>query len=82
MPAKFQSILDAVGRGDIPAAARLQRSVNNVVDAMLPGGVIPSLKTVLKAQGYDFGHCREPFTPLTESQRHRLLEVCKDEGVL
>lgn len=82
MPAKFQAIRAAVQRGDVPAAARLQQSVNNVVAAMLPGGVIAALKVVLRAQGYDFGECRPPFTPLSIAQQKHLLEVCEQEGLL
>ena len=82
MPAKFQAILAALEQGNLETASRLQHSVNNVIDAMLPGGVIPSLKEILRVQGYDFGTCRQPFTPPTQEQVSRLMPVCEEEALI
>lgn len=79
-----QRVLDineALQSNDITKAKKLQREANIVIDALVEGGVIPSLKYVLKQKGVIASDvCRRPLNVVSEESKLKL-NMLIEEGL-
>lgn len=71
-----QRILDihaAIDAGDAAKATQIQREANQVIDALVAGGVIPGLKYLLKCKGViQSDRCRRPLNRLSDESKGKL----------
>ncbi len=74
MPEKFVSIYHKYRTGDIAGAAAEQTEVNQIVACVLRNRCLPASKHMVSVRGYDLGPCREPFLPLTKTEKADLAE--------
>ncbi|KOE81897.1 N-acetylneuraminate lyase [Vibrio aestuarianus] len=66
-------IQGAILGGDTAQATRLQREANEVIDALVSGGVIPSLKYILKEKGViSSDTCRRPINEVSAESKAKL----------
>lgn len=64
----YVGIQNAISKGDIDEARRLQRKANDLISILLQTGVLPGLKYALNRIGVPVGPCRRPFrTPSSRS---------------
>ncbi|WP_190037625.1 4-hydroxy-tetrahydrodipicolinate synthase [Streptomyces fructofermentans] len=77
VPRRFRSMLDAFDAGDTAGAARIQRELTGLIEAMmasgLPGAV--TVKAVLTARGLPSGPVRAPLRPAGREAADGLLAV-------
>ncbi|APW40025.1 N-acetylneuraminate lyase [Rhodoferax koreense] len=71
----FVEMYEALRRGDLPRAQRLQTRANAVIDVLIDIGVFPGTKAMLKLLGQDCGPCRRPFATLSASQMAKVEHV-------
>ncbi len=71
-PELFLAARDFFRRGEFANAREIQRQINNVVEFMVERGVFQSAKYLAGLQLTDLGPLREPFTPLTATQKKEL----------
>ncbi len=69
MADKFVKIKALYEAGDIAAAQEIQREANRIITVLCQVGVTQAEKEVLNQMGFDFGHCRRPFSVPTEEQK-------------
>ena len=74
MPKFFVKLHQTYVRGDVEEARRMQYQVNRVIRELLTYGSVSAWKSVLKAQGFNFGPCRAPLRTLSESEEAALLK--------
>lgn len=58
--------------GNIARAHELQSRANKIIDTVVRLGTLPASKYMIKLSGLDYGECREPFMPLTDTAKHEL----------
>lgn len=81
MPRLYVGLYNAVKRGDIAEAIRLQNRADDVIEAILKSGnVIGSVKFALEMQGYDVGDTNRPMPRLCEEQKAALRSDLKRLG--
>lgn len=68
-------IYDSFNAGDSATALRYQHIVNDMIAAICKHGVFGSIKSLLGAEGMDFGDCRKPFLPLGSAAKEELLHA-------
>ncbi|WP_210448027.1 N-acetylneuraminate lyase [Vibrio crassostreae] len=77
-----QRILDinaSIEANDLTKARELQREANIVIDALVGGGVIPSLKYVLKEKGVIKSDvCRRPMNVVSDENKAKLDTLMKE----
>lgn len=71
-PERILALAAAHRDGRIKDAQAHQTESNELIDAMISAGVLPSLKYLLTRQGIPMGDCRPPFAPLSELDRRKL----------
>ena len=70
---RIASIFNAIKNNDVNEATLLQRQANQVIDTLVEGGVIPSLKYVLKAKGIIKNDTvRRPLNCVSEESKRQL----------
>ncbi|MDD1780986.1 N-acetylneuraminate lyase [Enterovibrio sp. ZSDZ35] len=70
---RIVDIQDAIVNSNTKEAIRLQREANEVIDALVAGGVIPSLKYVLKEKGVISNDtCRRPMNEVSAEAKVKL----------
>ncbi len=71
-PRRIQAMAAAHAAGRNEEARQLQSESNELIDAIVAAGVLPSLKYLLTAQGIPMGPCRRPFGNLSAESRKAL----------
>ena len=72
MPKHIVGIYRLFSEGRISEARELQSRANRVIDTVVRLGTLPASKYMIKLSGLDYGECREPFMPLTDTAKHEL----------
>lgn len=72
---KFKALQDAYRANDTQKARAMQGEINQLIDAIVPHGVFPSVKYLLDLQGIPMGNCRTPFHPISEAGKSAMAEV-------
>lgn len=72
MPKHIVGIYRLFSEGRISEARELQSRANRVIDTVVRLGTLPASKYMIKLSGTDYGECREPFMPLTDTAKHEL----------
>ncbi len=67
-PQFYSGIYNNYRQGDIAAAAALQAKINMVTDLMVEYENWSYRKAIMRYLGFDCGHCRAPYAPLTEAE--------------
>lgn len=86
MPELYLAIFDAVKKGDIEKARRVQNDADEIIYALCTakGNLYATMKEVIKLRlGMDLGGVREPLYPYTEGDKEVVLKCAKmiDEAV-
>jgi N-acetylneuraminate lyase len=68
----FVALRRHVLAGELPAAMALQRMANDVIEAIIAHGVIPSSKAIMEIMGVRLGSARQPFRRLEAAERAAL----------
>lgn len=71
-PELFMAVREAFRLGKMPQAQALQQKINNVVAFMVERGIFQAAKYLAGRNLTDLGPVREPFTPLTATQKKEL----------
>ncbi|MCQ2436867.1 MAG: dihydrodipicolinate synthase family protein [Clostridia bacterium] len=66
MPKKLRAIYDYFKAGDIPAMQKVQFEANRLIEVIIRYGVVPSVRQILKWNGFDCGHSVYPAPRMTE----------------
>ena len=74
MPRLFVQMRRDFETGQLEAAMKAQRQVNQVISALIRAGVLPAVKEILSSRGLPVGPTRPPFVPLTADAAARLHE--------
>ena len=69
---QFRAVYDAVQRGDLSFALRMQNICNDFIEVLVQCGVTPSIKFLLQESGLNCGECRRPFKRLNIEEKNRL----------
>ncbi|TNH01989.1 N-acetylneuraminate lyase [Testudinibacter sp. TR-2022] len=70
---RIVELFKAMNSNQVDRTAALQREANIVIDTLIEGGVIPSLKYLLKAKGIiENDTCRRPMNRLTKENQLKL----------
>lgn len=72
---KFKALRDAYLANENDKARAIQGEINELIDAIVPYGVLRSVKYLLDLQGIPMGDCRPPFSPLTEAGKSAMIMV-------
>jgi N-acetylneuraminate lyase len=81
MPGHFVGIHEAVGRGDLDTARRLQSEVNRVIQTGLGYGGQSGVREILRLQGIDCGPLAPPAELVTAEESARLRAELEASGV-
>ncbi|MDO4739921.1 MAG: dihydrodipicolinate synthase family protein [Eubacteriales bacterium] len=73
MPSLYVALYDAVQRGDMIEAVRLQMKANDVIEIMInSGNVIAAVKVLLEMQGFDVGETNRPMPRFSQEEKAQL----------
>lgn len=73
---RITEIYQAMLNNDVTQATKLQREANMVIDTLVEGGVIPSLKYILKAKGIIHNaHVRRPLNTVSQESMAKLEQL-------
>ena len=72
MPKHMVGIYKLFRESRIDEARELQSRANRVIDTVVRLGTLPASKYMIKLSGIDYGECREPFMPLSETAMREL----------
>lgn len=75
MAEKFIEMQRLFNNGEIEKARKIQQTVNIIIDAMIPMGVMQAEKAILSIMGIEMGECRKPFSPITNEQYEQLKQL-------
>lgn len=75
MAEKFIEMQRLFNKGEIEKARKIQQTVNTIIDAMIPMGVMQAEKAILSIMGIEMGECRKPFRPITKEQNEQLKQL-------
>lgn len=78
----YVKVMEAFAAGNHEEARKLQLKSLQMVDLMIPHGVVPSLKALQPMMGYAVGGCRLPFLPLSSSTASKLQTAVEALGIL
>lgn len=65
---KSRQIMEAVSKGDLEKARKLQKETNDFISEVLSNGLYNTIKLVLTELGVDAKYCREPMHKPSEEQ--------------
>lgn len=68
-PERFLRLRECFNRGDIAAAQKIQREINDVVEGLVEHGIFPGVKYLATLDGFESGSCRAPLRPLDAAGR-------------
>lgn len=72
MPKVYVDLYNAWKNNDLGLAQELQFLANRVISIIAKFNVIPAVKAVMQMKGLDCGAPREPFLPLSDSDKEKL----------
>lgn len=72
MAEKFIQMRELFLTGRLAEAQAIQKQANQIIQTMLPMGVMQAEKAILSLLGIDMGICRKPFRPLSGEQIEQL----------
>lgn len=72
MPRLYVDIMQSFLRGDLTTARRLQRAATDLIEALIPYGVIPATKALLAILGHDVGYGVPPMPAIEGEEARRL----------
>lgn len=78
MAAEFVEIHRLSGNGVTPEAMKVQRKVNDVIDAMQQFNFFAALKYLLELKGLPVGTVRRPLLSLTELERRQVEDIFRN----
>ncbi|MDF2958917.1 MAG: N-acetylneuraminate lyase [Paenibacillus sp.] len=82
MPAKFVQLYEAVQKGELATARKLQGEVNAVIAELLKYDFIAFEREILKLQGFDVGDARKPIQRLNVEQQTAIRKFAKQHAFL
>lgn len=75
LPSVYAGIFEAMKKGDIETARRLQKKSIEVVEVIIKyGGGVRGGKAIMNLIGIECGQCRLPITPFSEAEYKSLKE--------
>lgn len=74
-PELFKEIRTLYLAGNMEHAAKLQHTINTVIEVFVNVGIFNAVKYVFTLQGIDCGSCRRPFLPLSDEQKQRIVAL-------
>ena len=77
----FKSIYDNFKKGDIASAQAAQFETNRIISALLKNRIIPTVKLVLEAQGYNVGNATFPMPRYSDAEREQILNDFRAAGL-
>ena len=81
-PQFYSGIYDHYQAGNIAEAARLQSEINKVTDLMIQYENCSYWKAIMKYIGFDCGHSRAPYGPISDAEYETFASRLDDLGVL
>ena len=81
MPRLIKQIYTSFRAGDITAAQKAQTEAVRIISVLLQYKIIPAMKIVLQAQGYDVGNATFPMKRYSPDQQAELLAKMKLAGL-
>lgn len=79
-PVRMKAMADATLSGSYQQAARIQRDLLELMDALFCAVNPIPVKCAMKLLGYDCGECRMPLTALLPEQEKRLKTILKENN--
>ena len=79
-PIRMKAMADAALSGSYQQAARIQRDLLELMDALFCAVNPIPVKCAMKLLGYDCGECRMPLTALLPEQEKRLKTLLKENN--
>lgn len=79
-PVRMKAMADAALSGSYQQAARIQRDLLELMDALFCAVNPIPVKCAMKLLGYDCGECRMPLTALLPEQEKRLKTILKENN--
>jgi len=79
-PVRMKAMADAALSGSYQQAARIQRDLLELMDALFCAVNPIPVKCAMKLMGYDCGECRMPLTALLPEQEKRLKTLLKENN--
>lgn len=77
----IKRIYDAFRRGDVDKARQAQAQADTVIRVLTRHPIIPTVKVILEAMGYEVGHCVFPMKRYTEEEKKALLADFRKAGL-
>lgn len=77
---RFINIYNAVQKGDIATASRIQMETNRIIDLMLKFEVIPAVKYSMELLGFPVGNATFPMRHLNDAQKAEYRELLDKAG--
>lgn len=78
MSGQYVAIYNAMEQGRLEEAMRLQHQVNRVTEQLLDCGLYQSIKFAMTELGVDYGVCREPFLPLSQTHKQKFEKILEN----
>jgi N-acetylneuraminate lyase len=82
MPERIKSIYTAFRSGDVAAAQTHQTQADRVINQILRWKVIPAVKVILTAMGYEVGNGTFPMTRYSEREKQEILAAVQSAGLV
>lgn len=73
-----KKIFNLTKEGKVNEAREIQKTTNNMIDAILDNGLFQTLKELLKCQGVSAGYCKEPLGKLSPEKIERAKEIYRN----
>lgn len=74
MADKFVEIYKLFGEERLKEAYEIQKEANRIISVLSRIGVMQGEKEILNQMGFSFGHCRTPFSELSDEQKNLIKE--------
>lgn len=78
MPHLYVELFNKFQQGNITAAQKLQRKVNNIIKIICDVGVYQAEKTLMEIQGFECNGCRRPFSSISTENFELMKKVYKE----
>ena len=82
MPERIKAIYTAFRSGDMAAAREHQTQADRVIAQILQWKVIPAVKVVLEAMGYNVGNASFPMTRYSDAEQKEIIAAVKNAGLM
>ncbi len=71
----FKQLYTHFQAGELSHAQTLQKQANDIIEVICKHGVFSSIKMLLQYAGLEFGSCRKPFLPSSETAKKELKQI-------